>query len=576
MKKILFVDDDRILHRLFDERLKKYKDIFEIVHAENGREAIDKLQREDISLLVTDILMPEVDGLELLAHMNGEYPETPCIVLTTYTIPGLEENLSKKGVRFLQKPVKPSTLAQYILKGLKRENNGGIFNGLSVAGLMQLVESEQKTCLLDVGISGKRYGLLYFFEGELYDAVCGKYKGEEAALKLIAADDVQIRNRKISTSKISRRIRSSNQNLILKAIKLKDEKREEQVDRELVLFDEGIRLCARLSLNKAQKSLHAFIRKNPDHALGWLWLARTMSSMIKIKMALIEAHRRDTDNQEILQELKKVGGAYSVSPPAVHCPFCFAPINRKDTQCHYCRAYLTVNSSILSKIGEQVDRGELIGALKRFERVLSEELNIKVLFYAGLACLNLNDLDGALKYCEQLQVIAGKKSDYTIFIDRIVEFIASKQTTETGEQFRESDADKAADLSGSTGESMNGKKKTVLVVEDSPTTRKVIKMTLASNGFRVVEADDGVMALSRLNDENPDLIMLDVMLPKLDGYGILSILKKNKVLKNIPVLMLTSKTSLKDKLRGRFSSASAYLTKPFKPAELIAQVNQFI
>ena len=73
-----------------------------------------------------------------------------------------------------------------------------------------------------------------------------------------------------------------------------------------------------------------------------------------------------------------------------------------------------------------------------------------------------------------------------------------------------------------------------------------------------------------------DLILLDVMLPKLDGYGILSVLKQNKDLGGIPVIMLTSKDSLKDKLKGRFSSASAYLTKPFDPETLISTVAEVL
>jgi CheY-like chemotaxis protein len=118
--------------------------------------------------------------------------------------------------------------------------------------------------------------------------------------------------------------------------------------------------------------------------------------------------------------------------------------------------------------------------------------------------------------------------------------------------------------------------KKVLIVEDSPTTRKVLKLNLQNNGFTVVESDDGLKALSKVNLEKPDLVILDVMLPKLDGYSILYMIRHNNDLKDTPVIMLTSKTSLTDKVRGKLSSANAYLTKPFDPDTLISEVEKHI
>ncbi|GEM_PF-1594029 len=116
--------------------------------------------------------------------------------------------------------------------------------------------------------------------------------------------------------------------------------------------------------------------------------------------------------------------------------------------------------------------------------------------------------------------------------------------------------------------------KKILVVEDSPTTRRVIKKTLESNGFLIVESDNGVEALSKLSTERPNLVILDVMLPKLDGYSILYMIRHNNELKKTPVIMLTSKDSLKDKVKGKLSSANVYLTKPFKPDDLINTVEK--
>jgi twitching motility two-component system response regulator PilG len=114
----------------------------------------------------------------------------------------------------------------------------------------------------------------------------------------------------------------------------------------------------------------------------------------------------------------------------------------------------------------------------------------------------------------------------------------------------------------SVTESLRGvQRKKVLVVEDSTTTRKVISITLRQNGFETIEAGDGLEALSKLNEVKPDLILLDIILPKMDGYKTLSILKRSDDFKHIPVIMLTSRDKLLDKIKGKMSGSEEYLTK---------------
>jgi twitching motility two-component system response regulator PilG len=256
----------------------------------------------------------------------------------------------------------------------------------------------------------------------------------------------------------------------------------------------------------------------------------------------------------------------------IRCHFCYSPVPLEVNQCHYCNAYFKITKEIIPKINKNIDQKELHQAIHRYENVLSREVNTKVLFYAGLAWMHLDNFDATLDFFEQLQLSIGKSSSiYAKPVEHIVAYIASKQAEkESINQPKKKKQSKELPVLSEIS-----KDKKILVVEDSPTTRKVIKMTLNSNGFHVDEAADGIEALSKLNDTHPDLILLDVMLPKLDGYGILSVLKKNEDFKHIPVIMLTSKDSLKDRLKGRFSSASAYLTKPFKPNELIVKVNKF-
>lgn len=115
----------------------------------------------------------------------------------------------------------------------------------------------------------------------------------------------------------------------------------------------------------------------------------------------------------------------------------------------------------------------------------------------------------------------------------------------------------------------------ILVIDDSRTIRKTAETLLQKEGFNVITAEDGFDALPKIVSTTPDLIFVDIMMPRLDGYHVCSILKQNSTLKHVPVIMLSSKDGLFDKARGRVVGADHYLTKPFTRDELIQAVRQF-
>jgi twitching motility two-component system response regulator PilG len=113
-------------------------------------------------------------------------------------------------------------------------------------------------------------------------------------------------------------------------------------------------------------------------------------------------------------------------------------------------------------------------------------------------------------------------------------------------------------------------------VEDSTVNRKVITMTLSRKGYTIVEAKNGIEALAKLKDERPGLVLLDIIMPGMDGYKVLSIMKESVEYKDIPVIMLTSRDKLFDKIKGKMSGSNEYLTKPFDPDEIVAKVNKYL
>ncbi len=117
---------------------------------------------------------------------------------------------------------------------------------------------------------------------------------------------------------------------------------------------------------------------------------------------------------------------------------------------------------------------------------------------------------------------------------------------------------------------------TVLVVDDSPTVRKIVQMTLQREHIKVITAADGLSALTSVADNIPALILLDIQLPRMDGYHICQIIRKNLQFRQIPISMLSGKDGLFDKMRGRLAGSTEYLTKPFDSAELVRTVKKHL
>ena len=112
----------------------------------------------------------------------------------------------------------------------------------------------------------------------------------------------------------------------------------------------------------------------------------------------------------------------------------------------------------------------------------------------------------------------------------------------------------------------------VMVIDDSSTVRKSAELFLASAGCEVLTAEDGFDALAKIADHQPDVIFLDIMMPRLDGYQTCALIKKNPAFAATPVVMLSSRDGVFDRARGQMVGSDEYLTKPFDKAALLAAV----
>lgn len=116
--------------------------------------------------------------------------------------------------------------------------------------------------------------------------------------------------------------------------------------------------------------------------------------------------------------------------------------------------------------------------------------------------------------------------------------------------------------------------KKILAVDDERAIVRLVQINLERHGYQVVTAYDGKEALEKVASEKPDLVVLDVMMPYMDGFEVLQQLRKNPETRELPVIMLTAKAQDTDVFRGYTSGVDLYLTKPFNPMELVAFVKR--
>ncbi len=116
----------------------------------------------------------------------------------------------------------------------------------------------------------------------------------------------------------------------------------------------------------------------------------------------------------------------------------------------------------------------------------------------------------------------------------------------------------------------------VMVIDDSKTIRKTTEALLSRAGFDVLTASDGFEAMSVITDNHPDIIFVDIVMPRLDGYQTCTLIKNNRHFKKIPVIMLSSKDGLFDRARGRIAGSEQHINKPFTEVDLISAINKHV
>lgn len=239
------------------------------------------------------------------------------------------------------------------------------------------------------------------------------------------------------------------------------------------------------------------------------------------------------------------------------CPFCNGENEVQAYNCGSCGSVLSL-SDLDALFRHNADREVLERAVESFEREHeSYGLDAEKLAQLGIGHINLQNYRQGYLYLQE----AVKANPSNVVLDAQVNAFAIRLSELEKQQ--------------SAQESMSKDRK-ILVVDDSPTVRKLISSKLEKCGHEVVCAVDGLDALEKLNGMSPDLILLDITMPRMDGYQVCKLIRNNADMKDVPVVMISGKDGFFDKVRGRMAGTTDYITKPFGPETLMKTVENYL
>ncbi len=246
------------------------------------------------------------------------------------------------------------------------------------------------------------------------------------------------------------------------------------------------------------------------------------------------------------------------APNFKSCPFCNESNEHQAFACHGCKAIFTI-SDIEMILSHKKANSEIISnSLKKMESNKTlRGVDVEELKHLGIGYLNLRDFRKGFEYLQE----AAKKDPSDVVLVSQIDALAIR-VAEIEEHQRDHEP--------------ISKGKRILIVDDSPTVRKLISGKLEKCGHEAICAVDGMDALAKINEVIPDLILLDITMPRMDGYQVCKLIRGNDATKDVPVVMISGKDGFFDKVRGRMAGTSNYITKPFGPETLMKTINEYV
>ncbi|MEZ5401015.1 MAG: response regulator [Bryobacteraceae bacterium] len=305
--------------------------------------------------------------------------------------------------------------------------------------------------------------------------------------------------------------------------------------------------------NEARDSLRALLDESPNHIQGLLWAAALSETVDDAFWYLQRLLKLDPGNEqagkilamhEVRESMRQNGQQVDETFVEMEgagttwqCPLCLATASSRPRRCPRCRSIPALGDIEAILKNESVDETLVTEVAETLSRKAAAHPSFELCRDLALAYLNLKRSVEALPWLRRAAELREDES-VTGAIDT---------------------------LSG---------RRLILAVDDSPLVRRVVTAILERNGYRAVTATDGIQALARLNEATPSVILLDIEMPRMDGFQLCKVLRKNPHLKDIPVLLLTGSTTIQHRMRARLAGATDFLEKPLDEADLLAALDK--
>jgi twitching motility two-component system response regulator PilG len=331
------------------------------------------------------------------------------------------------------------------------------------------------------------------------------------------------------------------------------------------LLREGIDIAKTGNKQLAYTLLDEATEIDPENEMAWLWLAGVAGNPDEATTCLQRVLTLNPENEHARRGLKWLGSEVD-DPIVTHasetieesgdekCPACQSIILDTSNHCKNCGTYLQRRKTNADQGNSELNPADISKAIDRLVGTNNGRADAHTQIYDGIKNPHfLQEKEGLVSMQAATQL-----DPADLEVQTQVEASPGREMLSVHDPKTKATSPK------------------VMIVDDSPTIRKLVTMTLEKYGHEVIVAEDGMEALARINDGIPDLILLDISMPRMDGYQLCKTIKGNQATDHIPIVMLTGKDGLMDKVRGRMVGSEDYLTKPFDPNELIRLVEKHI
>ena len=322
-----------------------------------------------------------------------------------------------------------------------------------------------------------------------------------------------------------------------------------------VLLAQGIEAAKGGSKRRSRELLEEALALDDTREDVWLWLAAIAPNVSEQRRCLERVLAINPNHRHALALLDLPALRAEPAPrpqPGRRCSLCRG-IGFSGERCSWCRALFSLADlkSMLKNSG--ADRELIAAGLRRLAGVPGIEESFDAQLALGLGHLNLGQPDDGIVH---LAVANRLRPEDALLAAQLEVLRVWRHRAAAPERLL--------------------RRGQVLVVDDSPTVLKLVAKSLEPHGFRVRTAGAGLEALARMREARPDLILLDINLPGMDGYQICKLIKADSALGRVPVVFLSGRGGLFDRMRGRLAGSADHIQKPFEPRALLGLVERFV